>query len=87
MPGHYLPEGSYFDHKDQTWVWRSDAESLLYFDAHETVRFKIESEEWVDQSPLGPSEKEEGRVLESPYKIVVSFLSRAGYWRWMSARS
>jgi DNA-directed RNA polymerase III subunit RPC8 len=44
----------------------------MYFDHHESVRFRVESEAWFDQSPLGPSEKEEGVKKESPYKIEAS---------------
>jgi len=41
------------------------------------VRFRIEAEHWVDQSPLGPGEKEEGIEKKSPYTIEAS-MSEAG---------
>ncbi|KAI9746116.1 MAG: DNA-directed RNA polymerase III subunit rpc25 [Claussenomyces sp. TS43310] len=67
-----LPENTYFDHNEQVWIWRNEGADDLYFDNHESVRFRVEAEEWVDQSPLGPSDKEEGIERESPYRIIAS---------------
>lgn len=53
-------------------IWMSEG-TPLYFDNHETVRFRIEKEHWFDQSPVGPKEKEEGLVVkQSPYVIEAS---------------
>jgi len=43
----------------------------LYFDNHETVRFRVEEEVWTDQTPKGPREKEEleGGLKSSPYSL------------------
>jgi DNA-directed RNA polymerase subunit E'/Rpb7 len=41
----------------------------MYFDSQEVVRFRIESERWTDQSPLGPNEEKENREKISPYVI------------------
>ncbi|RFU34359.1 hypothetical protein B7463_g1972, partial [Scytalidium lignicola] len=72
VPMKMLPEGSYFDHKEQVMIWMSEG-TPLYFDNHETVRFRIEKEHWFDQSPVGPSEKEDGLVVkQSPYVIEAS---------------
>lgn len=49
-------------------MWDNDGE-LFHYDNHEAVRFQIVAETWVDQSPLGPSEKEEGIEKKSPYSI------------------
>lgn len=42
----------------------------LYYDNQETVRFRITEEIWTDQTPVGPSEKEEdGGRKQSPYVL------------------
>ncbi len=44
---------------------------MLYYDNHETVRFRIEDEIWTDQSPVGPREKEDpGAIKQSPYVLL-----------------
>lgn len=48
-----------------------------YFDKNESVYFRVESEEWNDQSPIGPAERELGTAAtlqdrKSPYSIQVS---------------
>jgi len=70
VPGHMLPEGSYYDHNEQLWTWNPEELGQMFFDDHEFVRFKIEGESWVDQSPLGPEEKEDQK--SSPYMIEAS---------------
>ncbi|KAM0320946.1 hypothetical protein ACHAO8_000240 [Botrytis cinerea] len=70
-----LPEGSHFNHNEQVFVWETEEGTQLYFDNQETVRFRIDSEQWNDQAPLGPEKQddsEESRVIEAPYKIVAS---------------
>jgi len=71
VPANMLPATAYFDHGEQVWVWQSD-DGPLYYDHAETVRFRVEAEHWVDQSPLGPNEKEDGLERRSPYTIDVS---------------
>jgi len=47
----------------------------MYFDNHETVRFRVEREEWHDQAPIGPPDPEkpdEIPVKLSPYSITAS---------------
>lgn len=40
------------------------------------MRFKIESEEWIDQSPIGPGDIDDAStVKESPYKIIASMVA------------
>ncbi|KAK6609300.1 DNA-directed RNA polymerase III subunit rpc8 [Botrytis cinerea] len=59
----------------QVFVWETEEGTQLYFDNQETVRFRIDSEQWNDQAPLGPEKQddsEESRVIEAPYKIVAS---------------
>jgi DNA-directed RNA polymerase III subunit RPC8 len=53
-------------------IWEVEGGEQLFFDNHETVRFRIEEEEWYDQAPIGP--KKDGVVQErkSPYKLVAS---------------
>jgi len=68
VPKEMLPPNSHFNHDDQLFVWNNEGD-LLYYDNQETVRFRIENEYWHDQSPVGPSDKEEGVVKKSPYTI------------------
>jgi len=73
VPYDLLPEGSEFSHQDQLFVWKTDDGQELFYDNQETVRFRVEEEEWHDQSPVGPSEKEDpAQVLKSPYGITAS---------------
>jgi len=76
IPPHMLPDNTYFDHQQQLWIWDNEGD-LFHYDNHEAVRFRIESEVWVDQSPLGPSEREDGETKKSPYAIQAS-MAEAG---------
>ena len=58
------------EHTMQQFVWDTDG-GLLYFDNHEAVRFRIDEENWFDQTPVGPSESEED-VKQSPYTITAA---------------
>jgi len=73
VPANMLPDGSFFDHNEQAWGWQVDGE-IYYYDDHEWVLFKVEAERWVDQSPLGPNEAEEGVEKNSPYTIEASMV-------------
>ncbi|TAQ83633.1 hypothetical protein B7494_g8045 [Chlorociboria aeruginascens] len=68
VPHESLPEGCYFDHGQQLFIWEFEGVKL-YFDNQEKVRFRVNSENWFDQSPIGPSEKEDGTQKKSPYTI------------------
>ena len=67
---------------EQNWIWHTSEETQLYYDNQETVRFRIEAEHWHDQTPIGPTVKEEefggfgiggGDVgKKSPYTITAS---------------
>ncbi|KAI5298873.1 D-arabinono-1,4-lactone oxidase, partial [Ascosphaera pollenicola] len=55
------------------WVWDNGDGSTFYFDIGETVRFRVEAEEWHDQIPDAPSL--EGTTVSErrpPYSIIVS---------------
>ncbi|KAI9798427.1 MAG: DNA-directed RNA polymerase III subunit rpc25 [Piccolia ochrophora] len=72
VPSHLLFEGSNFDHNEQVWIWESEGTSY-YFDKNESVLFRVEAEEWHDQSPLPPSERgERASRQESSYAIQAS---------------
>lgn len=52
-------------------MWKTEDGVTLYYDNHEQVRFCIESEEWHDQTPVGPNQKdEEGN--KPPYTITAT---------------
>ncbi|TVY62804.1 DNA-directed RNA polymerase III subunit RPC8, partial [Lachnellula suecica] len=76
VPFEKLPDGTQFSDADQIMIWRTADGEELYFDNHETVRFRVEEEEWVDQAPVGPRQKdggrEEGEGRRSPYRLVAS---------------
>lgn len=49
---------------EQTYAWRpSDVpeESVFYFDVGEIVRFRVESEEWHDRAPTGPTQSRKAK--------------------------
>lgn len=52
-------------------VWKTDDDEL-FFDNHETVRLRIEEEEWNDAAPVGPKREGEEEEKKSPYKLVAS---------------
>lgn len=72
-PPNTLPHSNhrFSSHGNQIFEWENDGDTL-YYDNHETVRFRIEAEHWFDQAPLGPTEKDEDNVKKSPYTIEAS---------------
>lgn len=56
------------DHKEQLWVWNVDGDTLFY-DNNEMVRFQVIDEEWHDQTPSGPTSRDEEAPVKAPYKI------------------
>ncbi|KAI5278170.1 DNA-directed RNA polymerase III subunit RPC8, partial [Ascosphaera aggregata] len=63
------------DYTDQVWVWDNDEGSTFYFDIGETVRFRVEAEEWHDQIPDAPINIMEGTTANErhpPYSIIGS---------------
>jgi len=71
VPAHMLPDSAWFNHAEQVWVWSVD-DALIYYDNAETVRFRVEAEHWVDQSPLGPNENPDEQERRAPYTIEAS---------------
>ncbi|KAI9843731.1 MAG: DNA-directed RNA polymerase III subunit rpc25 [Thelocarpon superellum] len=72
IPEHLLFNGMKFDQNEQIWIWENEGETY-YLDKMEQIRFRVESEEWNDQSPVAPSERGAAAALErkSPYVIRV----------------
>ena len=61
------------DHNEQLWVWYNDGHPY-YYDHHETVRFRIDSETWFDTSPTGPGVSGiEGDLLRLKRETGVGF--------------
>lgn len=59
--------------KDQVWIWDNGEGGIFYFDVGETVRFRVEQEEWHDQVPSGP-DLQDGLATpdrKPPYSIIV----------------
>ena len=49
---------------EQTYAWRppdAPAESTCYFDVGELVRLRVESEEWHDHAPTGPTQSQKAK--------------------------
>lgn len=73
IPKDYLFENCIFKPEDSAWVWRPDAETELFIDQNEAIRFRVEEEVFVNTKPQLSSE---ALGLESnkapPYALVAS---------------
>jgi hypothetical protein len=73
--------GGFSDGKEQVWIWHNDGQEF-YMDKNEVIRFRVESEQFVDQLPIPPHLKNEEVSLQKkpPYALVVRFrsITRAG---------
>ncbi|KAF3928167.1 hypothetical protein AA313_de0205391 [Arthrobotrys entomopaga] len=85
IPKDYLFEGSVFDHNEQVWVWRTEDGDELFFDKNETVRFRVEEEEFVDNTPVDPALRDSlaDADMTPPYKLIGScYQSGLGVVAW-----
>ncbi|KAG9237125.1 RNA polymerase III subunit Rpc25-domain-containing protein [Amylocarpus encephaloides] len=75
VPQHRLPEGAAFNDAEQVFTWTTE-DTVLYYDNHETVRFRVEEERWHDQAPTKATGGENDQDVEerkvSPYGIIAS---------------
>lgn len=91
----FVPAGAMFKDteympSEDAWVWNSQG-TQLFFDKHETVRFRVEEERWIDLSP----EKQEPSTSEAqeeprrvPYQIMGSMQSEGlGVLCWWSGEA
>lgn len=63
------------DANEDAWVWKTDDGVELFFDRNETVRFRVEAEEWSDMAPQqkpGAAEDPDEFENKSPYAITAS---------------
>jgi DNA-directed RNA polymerase III subunit RPC8 len=71
-------EVSEFVHSDpaeMTWIWHLEDVDDLFFDAGDTVNFRVESEQWNDQAPTSPKVRKQGEPEPDPateYKVPYS---------------
>lgn len=79
VPATSLPAGTFFDHSQGVFIYRHPhIPDLMHFDTYEMARFRIEEEEWIDQTPEKPEsdtamDEEERRARRlSPWRIVAS---------------
>ncbi|PGH00392.1 DNA-directed RNA polymerase [Blastomyces parvus] len=87
IPPSLLLDGARFDFADQVWIWDNGEGAVFYFDIGETVRFRVEAEEWHDQIPDAPDDQESGAVMERkpPYSIIGSMqIAGLGLVAWWS---
>lgn len=79
IPYHYLQENSEFNADEQVWVWMYD-ENEMFMDLEETIRFRVESEQFFDTSPSVRPKKEgvdtpdlsANSAKQAPYSLTVS---------------
>ena len=85
VPPELLFENTTFESDDEQgggWKWNNDGNNL-WIDLGDTVRVRVEREEWTDQTPTGPvtsrgdaavvgAEGTVEKVEREPYKIVGS---------------
>ncbi|KAM5488339.1 DNA-directed RNA polymerase III complex subunit Rpc25 [Microsporum canis] len=86
VPPDLLLDGARFDMKDQVWIWDNGEGGIFYFDVGETVRFRVEQEEWHDQVPTAP-DLHDGVAFpdrKPPYSIIgsmqVAGLGLVAWW-------
>ena len=82
IPSSALQQPCRFDESDQVWVWEypndDGGHHDLFMDAGEDIRFRVTSENFVDTSPSGPSEKDATKSDSAdkdskiPYQIQAS---------------
>jgi len=79
IPYGYLQENSEFNADEQVWVWMYD-ENEMFMDLEETIRFRVESEQFFDTSPSVRPKKEgvdtpdlsANSAKQAPYSLTVS---------------
>ncbi|EEH17503.1 DNA-directed RNA polymerase [Paracoccidioides brasiliensis Pb03] len=87
IPPSLLLDGARFDFTDQVWIWDNGEGAVFYFDIGETVRFRVEAEEWHDLVPDGPDAQQGESVVEKkpPYSIIGSMqIAGLGLVSWWS---
>lgn len=75
IPHQNLFENCTFNRAESTWVWKPEGTLELFFDNGETVMFRVEQEEWIDQKPTIIQKDEHGDVIEergTAWSIIVS---------------
>lgn len=75
IPKDYLFEGCVFKPAEKAWVWQPDADTDLYIDVNEQVRFRVEEEVFANIKPKSSSEAlglETDANRAPPYAIVAS---------------
>jgi DNA-directed RNA polymerase III subunit RPC8 len=60
------------NHAQQIWVYQVDDDGQFDYQVEDTVRFRVEAEYFVDQSPLGPDEDPDQPQRNPPYSIEAS---------------
>lgn len=64
-----MPDDECSNSEENVFVYKTE-DNDLYFDTGDSVRFRVEAEEWCDQAPKGPKKEEDEKT--PPYSIVVS---------------
>ncbi|KAF2634693.1 hypothetical protein P280DRAFT_463189 [Massarina eburnea CBS 473.64] len=64
VPANALQENSEFDEAESTWVWQTENGSELFFDRGESVLFRVDREDWIDQKPTLVQKDANGHPIE-----------------------
>lgn len=83
VPAAYLPQPSHFSAAEGCFIYKhpdlEGDDSNMHFDNYEMARFRVEQEEWFDQTPekpeasnLGMDEEERRAMKVSPWRITAS---------------
>ncbi|KAK2758609.1 DNA-directed RNA polymerase III subunit rpc25 [Arachnomyces sp. PD_36] len=78
VPGDLLFEGARFDYTDQLWTWQNDQGMSYFFDIGETVRFRVETENWHDQIPNAPDQADFAVSERKPPYSIIGSMQMAG---------
>ncbi|SCV99527.1 LAFE_0A05116g1_1 [Lachancea fermentati] len=70
IPQKMLFEGCYYSPDDNAWVWPMDAETKLYLDVNEKIRFRVEQEVFVAVKPKSPKERELEEQMEQDETLL-----------------
>lgn len=75
IPKDYLFEGCTFKPVEKAWVWLPDADTELFIDINDKIRFRVEEEVFVNIKPKLSSEAlglEEQTNKAPPYALIAS---------------
>ncbi|KAI9009546.1 RNA polymerase III subunit Rpc25-domain-containing protein [Gaertneriomyces semiglobifer] len=76
IPPVFLQANSVFNEEEKVWVWQYDESAALYMDNEEPIRFRVESEQFVDVGPVRVVDGQQ-ETRKPPFSIYAS-IAEAG---------